>query len=69
VFEALRAWYISPMEQAYDPFIFTYDRSDWERIKRALIAYSASLEPDRSDAAETERQYALALHADIEFKL
>ncbi len=69
MFKGLLAWYISPMEQAYDPFIFTYDRSDWERIKRALIAYSASLEPDRSGAAEMERQYALALYADIEFKL
>jgi hypothetical protein len=57
------------MEQAFDPHFFVFDRSDWERIKRALIVYSASLEPDRSGAASIERQYALALHAEIEYKL
>ena len=54
---------------AFDPHSFVFDRSDWERLKRALIAYSASLEPDRSEAATIERQYALALHAEIEYKL
>ena len=57
------------MEQAFDPHLFVFDRSDWERIKRALVVYTASLQADRSGAAEIERQYALALHADIEFKL
>ena len=57
------------MEQAFDPHTFIFDRSDWERIKRALIVYSASLQADKSEAAETERQYTLALYGDIDFKL
>jgi hypothetical protein len=57
------------MEQAFDPHMFVFDRSDWERIKRALVVYTASLQTDRSGAAETERQYALALHDEIQIKL
>ena len=57
------------MEQAFDPHLFVFDRSDWERIKRALVVYTASLQQDKSEAAHTERTLALALHADIEFKL
>ena len=55
--------------ETYTTRTFTFDTEDWERIKRALIIYSASLEHDRSGAAETERQYALALASDINFKL
>jgi hypothetical protein len=60
------------MEQAFEPLdlhTFTFDRTDWERIKRALIIYTASLQVDKSDDAQVEREYALALHADINFKL
>jgi hypothetical protein len=42
---------------------------DWRRIHRALIAYGASIEADKSEAAIEERQYASALAADIYFKL
>jgi hypothetical protein len=48
---------------------FTFIQEDWERIHRALIVYSASLEPDKSEAALQERGFAIALAADIHFKL
>ena len=55
--------------ETFDPHLFVFDRLDWERIKRALIAYTASLEHDRSGAAFNERQDALALYAEIANKL
>jgi hypothetical protein len=44
---------------------YTLDKEEWDRIRRALIIYSASLEPDKSEAAHDERLFALALQADI----
>jgi len=54
---------------AYTPHTFTFIRADWDRIHRALIVYAASLQADKSEAAEVERAYANALAADITFKL
>ena len=48
---------------------FTFVKDDWDRIHRALIIYAASLQADKSIAAETEREYANALADDIYFKL
>jgi hypothetical protein len=66
-FLRLNRRYYRTMEQ--NLHTFTFDRTDWERIRRALIAYTASIEPDRSEAAQIEREYALALASDITFKL
>lgn len=43
--------------------------ADWEMIQRALIAYSASLEPDKSEAALRERGFAIALQNNIRYGL
>ena len=48
---------------------FTFCTEDWERIRRALTVYAASLQSDKSEAATEERAYANALAADINFKL
>jgi len=48
---------------------FTFCTEDWERIRRALTVYAASLQVDKSEAAYEERAYANALAADIDFKL
>ena len=68
------------MEQAYDPFIFTYDRSDWERIVQALRDTAWSYTQDSRRAHEKRAQdyatvlweecaYHNALADDIDFKL
>lgn len=52
-----------------DAHVFTFCTADWERIRRALTVYAASLQADKSEAAQLERDYANALAADITFKL
>lgn len=53
----------------YTPHTYTFIVEDWLRIRRALIVYAASLQADKSEAAQLERDYANALAADINFKL
>jgi hypothetical protein len=55
--------------ETYTPHTYTFDQTDWERICRALTLYGASLEADKSEAAQVERDYANALASDIRFKL
>ena len=70
VFGALKAWYIRTMnETPFELHTFTFCREDWERIHRALIAYGAHIEADKSEAAYEERAYTTALASDIYFKL